>query len=719
MVFTTFILLLCAAESVIAKIDRKALVERFSPQRTASGSSTPLQVGNGDFAFGGDITGLQTFLPFNTLTSWCWHNSSLPTTPNQTQPSDFTGLDWFTHGRLVNYEQPNPAEADISTWMIQNPHRVNVGRVGLWFGGNKVDESDLEDKRQILHLYNGSIESSFSWQGANVHMTVGAHPDSSTIAVKIQSSLTRDGAIGVFLDYPYASGNKKFEAPFVGVWNATANHTTSVVEQSSQRAQIEHILDATAYYTTIVWEQDASLSREDSTAHRYILKPNGSDVLFFAVSWHPNPGQPRFRNPNRPETSTHDTLESVDDIQASSNTYWHDFWEQGAFVNLLGSRENATAIELQRRIVQSLYILAVNGAGFDPPQESGLVNNGWYGKFHAEMFLWNLGHWARWDRWDLSHRSIPGIYERSMATSVERARRQGYTKGARWGKMLDSSGRSAPGEINSLVIWQQPHPMYFAELEWRSFPCNKTLAKWDKILFETADFMAEYAFWNASTGVYDLGPPMYPMSENTNPNNTRNAAFELAYWRFGLDVALKWQARQGKHAPKKWRHVLNHLAPLPQVDGLYVIYEGIPDMWHNSTYTEDHQSMLGLFGWLPPPTATTTAGFNFSVMQATVEEVYKTWNFSFSFGWDFPMMAMNAARMGDVEKAVEFLVHPSFQFDDAGYQVGGERVATPYNPGAGSLLWAVAMMAAGWDGEKGAHFPDDWNVEVEGFQPAM
>jgi hypothetical protein len=68
-------------------IDRKRVVRAFNPHRNASAPDTPLQVGNGEFAFGVDITGLQTFKPFGTLSTWGWHNFSLPTTPNQTRMS--------------------------------------------------------------------------------------------------------------------------------------------------------------------------------------------------------------------------------------------------------------------------------------------------------------------------------------------------------------------------------------------------------------------------------------------------------------------------------------------------------------------------------------------------------------------------------------------------------------------------------------------------------
>lgn len=163
---------------------------------------------------------------------------------------------------------------------------------------------------------------------------------------------------------------------------------------------------------------------------------------------------------------------------------------------------------------------------------------------------------------------------------------QGY-HGARWGKMTDLTGRSAPGEINSLLIWQQPHPMYFAEIQYRMYPNETTLRAWDEILAATADFMSSFAWYNDSTGVYDLGPPMYPVSETGNPNATVNPTFELAYWRFGLDIAIRWKERQGEVAPEVWSTVRDRLAPLPVVNGTYPVYEGISNMWIDNSTTYD------------------------------------------------------------------------------------------------------------------------------------
>lgn len=59
-------------------IDREAVVKRHRVCTTGTLLKSPAQVGNGKFAFGMDITGLQTFVPFNTLSDWSWHSFPPP-----------------------------------------------------------------------------------------------------------------------------------------------------------------------------------------------------------------------------------------------------------------------------------------------------------------------------------------------------------------------------------------------------------------------------------------------------------------------------------------------------------------------------------------------------------------------------------------------------------------------------------------------------------------
>ena len=245
-----------------------------------------------------------------------------------------------------------------------------------------------------------------------------------------------------------------------------------------------------------------------------------------------------------------------------------------------------------------------------------------------EMFFWHSCHWALWNNWDLLHRSVD-VYSRFLQTSIERAQvQEGYKYGARWSKMTDPTGRSAPGEINELLIWEQPHPLVFAEYEYRATGSQETLERWRDVVYQTAEWMAAYARFNRSTGVYDLGPPMYVVSEDTSPNATRNPAFELSYWRFGLDLAQQWMARLGEDAPAAWADVAYSLAPLPVEDGLYAVYEGIEsDFWTDPAYTNSHPALVGLYGWLPA-----TANVSVDIATATAEKVWTTWNVSNMWG---------------------------------------------------------------------------------------
>ncbi|KIJ62306.1 hypothetical protein HYDPIDRAFT_176621 [Hydnomerulius pinastri MD-312] len=668
----SFLLVVAYASSVTAKIDRKAVVSAFNPTRNASSLSTPMQVGNGNFAFGADVTGLQTFLPYAIMSSWGWKNDTFPPNKTLTDIEDYTGVSWWNHDRLVTYMFDG--EPTIQQWLIANPNRANLGSIGLVFmdsGGQvlNVTESDLDNTHQSLDLWTGIITSSFTWQGEDVTIQTSSHQVSSTVGVSIQSPLLQSGELAIFLDFPWNDGSSKFEAPFVGWYNMSSNHTTALSTQNLAPgilAEIAHTMVNNTIFTSVGGDP-FEITRNAATSHRYSIFPTANISTFsLSVSYSPSSA---MANP------------TPLDVERSSSEAWKLFWEDSGFVDVTRSQDSR-AYELQRRIVLSRYLMRVNEAGDLPPQESGLVNNGWYGKFHMEMYFWHCMHWALWNNWDILDRSNT-VYSRFLETSLERAQVQEHWDiGARWSKMTDPSGRSAPGEINELLIWQQPHPLVFAEYEYRAFPTLETLQKWQDVVNQTANWMADFAWYNESTQVYDLGPPMYTVAEDTSPNITINPAFELAYWKYGLGLAGQWMERLGEATPSNWTNVMENLAPLPIQDDFYVVYEGIPsDFWYTTNFTNDHPSLVGLYGWLPQ-----TPGVDLSIVNATAHMVWSHWNISNCWGWDFPMLAMNAARSGEPEQALEWLLHPLFQFDDVGMPIGGVRVPTPYFPGSGGLL---------------------------------
>jgi hypothetical protein len=121
--------------------------------------------------------------------------------------------------------------------------------------------------------------------------------------------------------------------------------------------------------------------------------------------------------------------------------------------------------------------------------------------------------------------------------------------------------------------------------------------------------------------------------------------------------------------------------------------------------------VLGVYGILPESPL-----FEKKNMQQTFDWVWDNWNWNATWGWDFPMTAMCAARLGNPEKAVDALLMDvqtnTYLVNGHNYQNGGLRI---YLPGNGGLLTAVAMMAAGWDGAEGnaPGFPAYWNVKYE------
>ncbi|KAH8661964.1 Six-hairpin glycosidase-like protein [Xylariales sp. PMI_506] len=705
-----------------ALIDRRAVVSKFNVVRTAliDNTTTALQVGNGNFAFNVDNTGMQTIWPQNTLSSWAWHNDSLPADGEQI--GDYKGVPLLTYGRNVSYDLSDPTLPEATQWLIGNPNRINLGRIGLKYKGNTLVASDITNPSQEQDLWNGIITSTFDVDGQHVKVVTQGDFESDAVTFEIESSLVLSGDLQVELDFPYPplhSTTYKYEF-FVGVYDFPLNHTTAIVADKVNKdtTHIHHILQETSYFVNLRWPSQVplTLSRNEpqgsntTTAHRYTLAPQSntksrSSTISFTANF-----SPESEFPDLPKT-----------INQRNTAGWNQYWGEGGFVDLTSS-SNPNATELQRRIILSQYHMRVNSAADgQSPQESGLMNNGWYGKFHMEMVIWHNAQWATWGRQKYFDNVFPQLYETFLPTSYARAANMGW-EGARWPKMtqLDTAS-SAPGGINALLNWQQPHVMYLASLAYQAAPTRQTLERWETVITAAADYMASYAFKNESTGNYDIGPPAYGVTENTPPLESLNLAFEIAYWRYGLDTAAQWKQKLGKPVPAAWTTVAEGLAPPPQVDGLYAVYEGLnASWWEDPDLIGDPRSVIMLRGFLPDTPAVDPA-----VALATADKVWEVWGDASIFGWGRPVLAISSARIGNPERAIyHATAYDYFYFDDAGFAGRGGDGGTPppYISSNAAFLYSIAYMTVGWQGcdIDTPGFPDDgtWTVRHEGLLPA-
>ncbi len=229
--------------------------------------------------------------------------------------------------------------------------------------------------------------------------------------------------------------------------------------------------------------------------------------------------------------------------------------------------------------------------------------------------------------------------------------------------------------------------------------------------------MAAYAFWEDQRSRYVLGPPLIPAQENHPPRETWNPTFELAYWRFGLSVAQRWRERLGLKRKPEWDQVISKLSQLPSREGVYLAHENCPQ-----TYTErnhDHPSMLGALGVLPGD------GVDGETMRRTLHKTMKEWKWDQTWGWDYPLTAMTAARLGETKIAIDALLMTT---EKNRYLPNGHNWQRPnlpcYLPGNGGLLYAIAMMAGGWKGAADRHapgFPSDgsWEVSFAGLNSGL
>jgi hypothetical protein len=704
-------------------IDRHALVTRHNPVHHALDPFSPLSVGNGEFAFTADITGLQSFLPempgatpLCTMAQWGFH--SYPEKEGKPRDPELLRCSYLNpENEKGGYMTDPVGQEELYHDLRINPHRLNLGRIGFLFEGKEPSEQSITGVEQVLDLWGGELRSIFLYNGLPVRLLTLCHPTKDILSIRIESSLFAQGNLSVQLSFPY--GSHEMDA---SDWQAEDRHETLILGQTKERSQwtgasLLRVLDNDLYYVDVMVNEGENAHITKTRRHAFECATSGP-ILEIVIRFSP--------------CEIREDLPSFHEIRNVAHQFWEKFWSSGGAVELAESKDKR-ANELERRIVLSRYLTAIQCAGSYPPAETGLTCNSWYGKFHLEMHYWHAAHFVVWGKPELFERSFRW-YRRIIASAERRAEEQGYA-GTRWPKMTDPSGIDSPSPIGPLLCWQQPHPIMYAELLRRARPDLPILDEYADIVTVTADFMASFVQWNETKNCYELGPPLIPAQENHKPEQTRNPPFEIEYWRWGLSTAIRWRLMRGQQVPQKWEQVIAHLAPLP-LDSrrkIYLAHEECPATYEE--YAFDHPEMLFTLGVLPG------ASVEKEYMSRTLDAVLGAWDLQSLWGWDFPAMAMTAARLGRTRDAVNLLLMetPKNTYNSNGHNPQLPRSDLPvYLPGNGALLLAIALMAGGWGGEStvvenGAGsvpsvaraqvtapgFPDDgsWTVRVEGISP--
>ncbi len=267
-------------------IDRHALVQRHHPVLRRADVLAPLSVGNGEFAFTADITGLQTFpeayrpVPLCTQAQWGWHTSPPPA---GVSAESFRLTPYATYGRTVGYPTRAQGQEAVYGWLRENPHRLHLGRIG-WIlttaSGRRATLEDITGIDQTLDLWSGTLTSRFRFDGAPVVVRTCVHPTIDAVAVQAQSPLFADGRAAILLAFPYGSPQMA-----AADWDHPARHQTAVDRPTAERARFLRRLDADTYEMAAMWSEGAQLT-DESRAHTYRLDAApGADRLHLACAF--------------------------------------------------------------------------------------------------------------------------------------------------------------------------------------------------------------------------------------------------------------------------------------------------------------------------------------------------------------------------------------------------------------------------------------------------
>ncbi|HSC55113.1 MAG TPA: hypothetical protein VLC98_15885 [Phnomibacter sp.] len=701
-IFFVCIALVCVQAGIAQPIQREAVVKRHTIVNTKVDSLASLTIGNGSFAFTTDVTGLQTFpdvyekgVSLGTQSEWGWHSY-----PNTKGYKLEDALKTFhLNGRDVTYTVQWGSDTSIhnkaANYFRENQHRLHLGNIGFEIikaNGQLAGIGDVQNIHQSLNMWTGEIHSQFTVENIPVEVWTVAHQQQDMISVKVVSKL---------LEMQRLKLRVRFALPTAqwgdvgNTWNGEEKHTSKIVSQSAGTAWLQHSLDTTQYYVGLRYSNQAQVLKK--SAHYFLVQPKADKQFEMTAIFS--------------QTLQKPAPLAFDAVKANSVQGWKSFWSRGAAVDFAGSTDKR-ANELERRIITSLYLTKVQCAGTQPPQETGLTYNSWYGKPHLEMHWWHGVHFALWGRIDLLEKSMDW-YKQVSGNAYAIAKRQGYD-GLRWQKMTDPQGVESPSSIGAMLIWQQPHFIYFAELCRRHYKDIATVQKYQDLVFATADFMASYAYYDSAKGRYILGKGLIPAQERFKAEQTFNPTYELAYWYWALQTAQQWREQLQMPRNKKWDDVMQKLSPLPIQGNLYLATESATDSYTNPEYRTDHPSVFGTLGMLPKQAMVDTV-----LMNNTFNWIWKNWTWSHTWGWDFPMTAMTATRLGRPNDAIDALLMPiqtnTYLKNGHNYQDARLRL---YLPGNGGLLAAIAMMVGGYDNS--GNLPgiptSGWKVKYEGFE---
>lgn len=344
-------------EGLSMAIARKELVQAHNPELFGFDYSSPMLLGNGEFAFSADVTGLQTFyddyqdnLPLCTMSQWGLHTEN-----------------------------------------GQNVHRFNLGRIAFNIkkrDGSPVTRDDITSIHQEMDLYDGVLYSRFKVEDVPCAVRTCVHPTRNMVAVEIHSELITAGQLYIEVSFPYAAADKTGSD-----WNNKDKHLTETVFSDDGIMQMKRTVDEDAYFVTM--RETSDNETEKRGRHLMVIKAKTGNSIKTCIEFSADE-----KRSNIPTSRVFKECE----------TYWNGYWENGGIIRLRDSRD-PRALMLERRVILSQFLTAAQCAGTVPAQKTGLTCNGQSETSDLATYFWNSAHFHFWGRTALLEKTVQWYIE--------------------------------------------------------------------------------------------------------------------------------------------------------------------------------------------------------------------------------------------------------------------------------------------------------------------
>src|SRR4030095_4962570 len=264
-------------------INRQAVVQRHNIHINKIDSLSLLTVGNGNFAFTVDATGMQSFpdayangVPLGTQSVWGWH--SFPNTENL--KIEEAQKVYELEGRKISYtvqpKEPERAKKAVEYFRV-NPHRLQLGNIGLEIklkDGSLATANDIKNINQVLDLWTGIITSSFTVEGIPLKVSTVCHQTQDAVSFRIESALLKTKNIQVRFRIPFPNSQWKDVG---NNWNNEISFS-SATQYTDSNAIVSVGLDTTNYRLNLKWNTAAKLEKQN--LNYYTIQPNGENFVF-------------------------------------------------------------------------------------------------------------------------------------------------------------------------------------------------------------------------------------------------------------------------------------------------------------------------------------------------------------------------------------------------------------------------------------------------------